>query len=109
MRCIQLFGLSSEATEFLKLNGQIVPTYKCPHCGGTLAEGIEKKVYASAAEFGMFDDGPELHMYFLKDGKTVKEIVQDSPWSSGPCIFLCLQDEDGKRIGEWPQEDIEQA
>jgi hypothetical protein len=51
----------------------------------------------------MFDDGPELVEYTLKDGSKVREIVQAVPWSAGPCIFLALQNEQGETLFPWPQ------
>jgi hypothetical protein len=108
MRCTQFMGLHSTAEDFLKEHCRIVVIDKCPHCGGPLQEGRECEVYESAAHVGMFDDGPELHEYQLRDGRKAREVVQDAPWSSGPCIFLCLE-VDGKRVGEWPQKDIDEA
>jgi len=36
-----------------------------------------------------------------------KEVAQAESWSSGPCIFLCLEDMDGNRYGEWLEDEIE--
>jgi hypothetical protein len=109
MRCTQLRGLTPEATKFLDENSKIVVRSKCPHCDGVLSEGIESKVYADATSEGMFDDGPMLHQYTLKDGKIVKEIVQATVWSSGPCIFLCLENEEGNQLFPWPPRAIAHA
>jgi len=108
MRCTQLMGLSSKAEEFLKEHCNIVVTQECPRCHHPLSEGRECEAYESAAHVGMFDDGPELQEYQLRDGRKAREVVQAAPWSSGPCIFLCLE-VDGERIGEWPQEEIDNA
>lgn len=68
-----------------------------------------RREYGSAAGYGMFDDGPPLFEYEIQGGGVVREIVQDCPWSSGPCIFLCLETDAGLRIGEWPETEIETA
>lgn len=46
--------------------------------------------------------------YSFPDGRVLFEYVQDSPWSSGPVIFLALKDSDGKSIPEslWTDEEI---
>lgn len=109
MRCTQIVGLTEEATDFLNENCEKVPVLSCPDCGKVIHEGLKSRVYSSAKHLGMFDDGPELDAYRLKDGKEVFEVVQASPWSSGPCLFLCLQDELGTRMFEWSQEEINKA
>ena len=109
MRCTQIAGLSKEALNYLVENGKKIIVSKCPHCEGPLMEDFEEKEYDSAADYGMFDDGPELFEYTMKDGSKVREIVQAVPWSSGPVIFLCLEDENGNRIGEWSEEEIRNA
>ena len=127
-RSTQIMGLSDRAREFLKCNVESVPFETCPECGtrrqsrafltALKLEGLEVEggsmisvVYdrETGVNEGMFEDGPVLHKYRLKTGKWVKEIVQASPWSSGPCIFLCLQDEDGRRLGEWSDDEIKTA
>lgn len=41
---------------------------------------------------GMFEGEPgyPLHKYTTRDGKVYYEVLQDSPWSSGPVFFLAL-------------------
>ena len=128
MRCTQIFGLSQKAKNFLNKHAERIPLETCPTCrsqkisrGFLVAmklEGVHlvgndyiQEVYdrETGVNAGMFEDGPELLRYKLKTGKWVKEIVQASPWSSGPCIFLCLEDEDGHRIGEWSKKEIDNA
>jgi len=109
MRETQIFGLSDIAREFLEENVKHVPCSPCPHCGKMMSTRMDMEQYEDARHVGMFDDGPMLHKYTLKDNSTVKEIVQASPWSSGPCIFLCLESKRGKRIGEWLEEEINKA
>lgn len=39
---------------------------------------------------GMFGEEVPLNEWHREDGSLVREIVQASPWSSGPMIFTCL-------------------
>lgn len=111
MRCTQIRGLSNEALAFLRDNRrQPPPSVACPTCGHRQRKlPDDHRVWASASAEGMFDDGPELWEYTLADGRVVREVVQDVPWSSGPVIFLCLMDEAGTKFCEWPQEEIDNA
>jgi len=104
IRMTQVVGLKLEAETWLDANGIQVPTSFCPHCNGVLSTGLQSEVYGHCP--GMFDDGPALRTYQLKDGKTVREVEQCSPWSSGPVIFLCLEDENGVRMFEWSELEI---
>lgn len=108
MRCTQLEGLSPEAEAFLEENCAIIPIKRCERCGHSIGGGRDMIIYDSETgkRVGMFNDGPNLWEYKLKDGSKIREVVQDVPWSSGPCIFLCLEDEQGNRIGEWPEENL---
>jgi len=109
MRCTQLRGLSPEARAFLEKECARVPVETCPMCGHTKGGGMVEEEYEDASHLGMFGDGPNLYEYTLKSGKKVREVAQEVPWSSGPCIFLCLEDEDGEWFCEWPEEEIENA
>lgn len=109
MRQTQLRGLTNEALNFLNENCMRVPIKFCPHCNEVLEIGQKCEVYFDASQTGMFDDGPNLYKYYLKDGSVVKEVIQAVPWSSGPCIFMCLEDEKGARIFEWPESEIDNA
>jgi len=109
MRCTQIIGLIDEAREFLDNNVARIPDVVCPKCGEVIStkKHIVKQTDVTAC--GMFDDGPILNTYQLQDGSRIREIVQAIPWSSGPCIFLCLEKTDGTRMFEWPQEEIDEA
>lgn len=112
MRCTQLIGLKKEASKFLFENTKRVPCSPCPHCGKDTRDRMDTKIYESAASAGMFDDGPELNEYYLKDGRVIREVIQAVPWSSGPCIFMCLidaADPDGKWLFPWSDEEIDNA
>jgi len=53
---------------------------------------------------------PNIPGYLLKDGTKVYEREQACPWSSGPCHFTALADEDGEWIKEtlWTEKEIEE-
>jgi len=36
----------------------------------------------------------------------LREVVQCCPWSSGPVIFLCLEDDYGIRSFQWSRDDV---
>jgi len=103
----QHMGFTAEADVFLEEYAKKVGTHPCPHCGEMTDKTFEKLSYSSYT--GMFQQEYPLHIYLLKDGSTVKEIVQAEPWSSGPCFFMCLERDNGKRIGKWSQEEINNA
>ena len=111
MRATQIIGLSDKAAEFLKENLQVTKT-SLVFAGKrrNVETPTEKKIYdgETGVRMGMFDDGPALYKYLLKDGRWIFEYVQASPWSSGPCIFLALRDESGNPIQEslWSEEEI---
>ena len=88
----QVVGLTEEAIKFLKDNGY------------TRSE----KPYGSAESEGMFEDGPMLHRWEKRGGyELFDEVCQCSPWSSGPCIFLCLEGIYGIRKFQWTEEEID--
>lgn len=86
-RSYQHIGLTEEAENFME-----------KHCVTTNAKITVDLFYG---------DGPCLHQYKSKNGNTIKEVVQEAPWSSGPMGFLCLEDENGIRFCEWSEEDID--
>ena len=106
MRCTQIAGLTEEAKEFLEKNCILIDDDRCPHCEEVLTQRKSCKIYEDATNEGMFEDGPMLHEYNLVGGKVAREVIQAVPWSSGPCIFMCLEIE-GKRMFEWSQEEID--
>lgn len=111
MRCTQIIGLTVQADEFLEKEVKRTPKIPCPTCKHVTGGDWYQVVYdeTTGVQAGMFDDGPLLHEYTLKNGETVREVIQASPWSSGPCIFLCLEDKDGKRMFEWSEKEINNA
>jgi len=105
MRSDQHAGLTIKAEQFLQDNCSLVQK-PCPTCGQPYLQR-DKQDYSSYK--GMFGDEYPLQEYTLKDGTKVKEIVQADPWSSGPIFFLCLEDQKGEHLFEWPQEAIDRA
>lgn len=111
MRCTQLIGLSKAAEDYLEKNALVTPIKTCGECGHVSGGNRVARVYDSETgrRAGMFDDGPDLYEYELRDTSIVMEVVQATPWSSGPNIFICLRDEHGKWLCKWPQEEIDQC
>ena len=54
---------------------------------------------------GMFYEPVPLGVWYFK-GMLVKEVEQETPWSSGPMIFTCLEDSDGNRYCEWTRKEM---
>ena len=107
MRCHQYIGLSKRAERFLKKNAQRQEKEKCEHCGSVI-RGDGYKTDVARYEEGMEEMFP-LYRYFLKDGGTVSEFLQEQPWSSGPMSFIALRNEQtGKIIGGWMPEEIDE-
>jgi len=104
MRMYQHYGLTGEADRYLEENCVKDPGIVCPECGYVVS--LRLKILKSEDYDAFYYDGPTLHTFELKDGGKVKEVIQAMPWSSGPCGFLCLELEDGTRIGEWDEEVI---
>ena len=110
-RSTQVVGLNNRAMVWLIKNNKMVsgkcdcPDCKTEHMKKSAWEVYDKK---TGVELGMFDDGPELCKYKLKDNSWVYEYVQDAPWASGPVIFLALRWEDGTPVKEsvWKKSEI---
>jgi hypothetical protein len=104
MRMYQEVGLHPEALEFLKTNVKQLPNLVCPKCGEVISYKMDCEVYDKHDMF--HGDGPSLRKYNLQDGRVVKEIIQASPWSSGPVTFFCLEFEDGSKMFEWTEDEM---
>jgi hypothetical protein len=105
MRMYQEIGLKPEAQEFLDDYCAVEPASRCPHCNEILT--YKRKIISSVHRDSFYEDGPTLNVYLLKDGTTIKEIVQTEPWSSGPICFLCLQREDGEKLFKWTDLEVD--
>ena len=111
MRCTQIVGLKPEVKTWLEKKCKYETKIKvCPHCGGQInvVKTVLSSVYDNSGRSGMFGDGPHLREYQLENGEFIREVVQCAPWSSGPCIFLCLEYLEGDRLFEWTEKEIEQ-
>jgi hypothetical protein len=95
MRCHQYIGLTKEAEAFLLANVERIVDMTCPKCGEVLSTKLN--ILKTEHEDAFYGDGPTLSTYKLKDGRIAQEIIQESPWWSGP---ICLEI-DGKRFFEW--------
>jgi len=106
MRMTQFVGLSDRAKKYIEENCKkdLIEVYK---------NGVLDKSYTMPVKepgntiFGMFEEEIQLFNYELNDGSILMESEQASPWASGPVIFTCLEDEAGKRIGEWTNKEID--
>lgn len=83
MRMTQFIGLTKAANDFVS---QLKP--------------IESNNYT----MGMFEEKIPLRKWKDVVERVYNEVVQDSPWSSGPVIFCCLECE-GKPLFEWVQDE----
>lgn len=106
MRMTQFVGLSDRAKKYIEDNCKkdLIEVYK--------NEVLDKSYFMPVKEpghkiFGMFEEEIQLFSYTFKDGSIIVEVEQASPWASGPVIFTCLEDEAGKRIGEWTNKEID--
>lgn len=109
MRMTQVMGLTEKAKKFIEKNVGKVPLIVCPKCQHVVSEKLDGSVWKDEKSLGMFDDGPKLYSYYLKNGLTIKEVVQATTYSSGPVIFLCLEDSFGKQLFKWSKKEIENA
>jgi hypothetical protein len=107
IRMTQDMGLHKSADEFLQEFCKRTEVVECPTCHHKTGGSFVSRIWEDASHLGMFEDGPALREYTLKNECKVKEVVQASPWSSGPMIYLCLEDEHGNKMFPWPEEEIE--
>ncbi len=110
MRMTQTYGLTKEAEKFLKENVEMIPNLICANCKEVVSYKENKKIYGDAKNAGMFNDGPNLWEYMLKDGTIVREkLNKHTPWSSGPNLFTDLVDQDGNLLYEWTEKEINES
>ncbi len=107
MRMTQIHGLQPKAVMFLNENVKMIPNLTCPKCEEIVSYKENKKIYDNANSAGLFNDGPDLWEYVLKDSSIVREKLNKyTPWSSGPNLFIDLVDEKGNILYEWSEEEI---
>lgn len=108
MRCTQIMGLTEEAKKFLEENCEMVSDMICPTCGEVITQKMNRSIYRNNNESGILnDDDLPLYSYVLKDERIIFETEQETKWSSGPRIFLCLSDEYGIPMFKWDQKVID--
>ena len=100
MRTDQYMGLSPRAQEFLENNGLkciITQIKEFPKDPIKKTVTSERKVWTELWREpydeieGAFGNKFSLYMYRLSDRTKIIEEIQEQPWSSGPCFFLCLK------------------
>ena len=101
----QFVGLTEKASKYLDKKGIKEVSSKCPHCGEATEYRTKRVQYDRT--LGMFGEKIPLWEYELANGETWREVVQAAPWSSGPVIFLCLEDEMKKQHFKWSKKDID--
>ena len=86
MRTTQFIGLTKKANKFVGKKG-VVRSSK------VLTEG-------------MFGEPVYGYYFTMPDGEVYQEVVQASPWSSGPMIFTCLvRKSTGEKMFEWVEDE----
>lgn len=122
MRCTQEMGLNRWAQRFIR--GKKILAYteygvrKYPD--GRMEPMAVRPVFEPSVKcepsgehyMGMFEDEVyDLHRYTFPDGRVFVEKVQAAQQSSGPVIFLALQDATGAwvRPSLWGDKEIENA
>lgn len=106
----QIYGRTEEAEKFLKENVEMIPDIICPDCKKIMSYKQNKQIYKDELDAGMFDDGPKLWEYNLKDRTVIREKLNKyKPWSSGPCLFIDLVDQNGNILYEWSEEEINKS
>jgi hypothetical protein len=79
MRSTHFIGLTAEAEEYVKNLNELK--------SDTVAVGLHDKISLRKWEL------PEKDFKFSKkrNNTCLREVVQETPWSSGPMIFTCLE------------------
>jgi hypothetical protein len=105
MRMTQFTGLSLKAKKYLedRCKKDLIEVFRNGDLEKSYMEPVKTK---GDIIFGMFEEEIRLYSYELTNGSIVREVEQASPWSSGPVIFTCLEDGQGKKIGEWTDREI---
>ena len=104
-RSLSLIGLKDEAREWLEK--QLDQKKECcPTCGAKLATGFQPTIYDR--EDVWYGTELELREFVTKNGKVIREVIQEIPWSSGPVVFMCLEDQKGKQLFPWSKEEMEE-
>lgn len=107
MRTDQYIGLTEKGVEIIKNVGERILYFI--HGTKTFTDGSTEPYEDVHTEpmqrqydeiEGAFGNSFPLYEYTLQNGRVVREAVQATPWSSGPCFFIALKDEEGNWIQE---------
>ena len=107
-RGVSWIGLTEKAKVFLGANRATkLSSVECPHCHWVVSVSVELEPVREYTKEDIFygQEYPLLE-YKLNDDKVAREVIQESPWSSGPVIFTCLEI-DGKKQFKWEEKEIE--
>jgi len=110
MRTMTIMGLTSEAEKWLQINAEEEVDLLCPNCRCVISKKLKYEIYSTPDCW--YGEGPSLKKYSLKNGGIAREIIQSNSWSSGPCIFLCLEVEDSggtRKMFQWPDEELNEV
>lgn len=105
IRMTQFMGLSKAAEDFIEQHCRREPIKTCPTCKHTTG-GDYCLIDEPRSVEGMFNEPIFLNTYLLKGGRIAREVHQTTVWSSGPCIFTCLEI-DGEKCYKWPQSEVD--
>jgi hypothetical protein len=116
-RSTQLMGLSEQALTlvageevllYTEQGQRVYPDGREEKFSNPVYESDVKKEHYGWFD-GMFGEEYPLYEYQLADGSILREAIQATPWSAGPCIFLGLQDDESKWLSEslWEQAEID--
>jgi hypothetical protein len=115
IRMDQHMGLNEAGQKYLEKYGKILghKVVREEYTNGEVKEVSRDPIYDQEVYeewVGSYDPTP-LKQYVAKDGSIFREAVQASPWSSGPMIFMALQDENEEWIEEtlWDEKEIDRA
>ncbi len=87
-RSTQFIGLTKKAQEYVS---------KLEPLNGVYTDNDGARFEEDNKTFGMFDEDIPLGAWKHPERGILREIVQESPWSSGPMIFTCLAWDIGNR------------
>lgn len=120
IRMDQHMGLNEWAMNFVKgeevlayteQGTRLYPDGREEEFGRRFMKSSVKSEPSGSTYSGMFEDIYRLSKYTFPDGRVFYDAVQSDEWSSGPCFFLALKDNNGEWVKEslWSDEEIADA
>ena len=115
MRCDQFIGLNDEAKTYLEREKVLLSsTFEIDWTTKEINRIDEYSIDIQEYSFitgAWQDEVARLHEYTWPSGEKCREIVQATPWSSGPCYFLCLEivggESAGDKLYEWTEKKMQ--